>query len=48
MKQEDFINKCVFVAFVLLACIFVIASDLTMCSVLNSIADKWVYEIHIC
>lgn len=38
----------VFLAFVLLACIFVIASDLTMCSVLNSIVDKWVYEIYIC
>lgn len=42
VKQEDFINSagCVFVVFVLLVCISVIASDLTMCCALNSIVDK--------
>lgn len=50
VKQEDFINsvRCMFVVFVLLVCISVIASDLTMCCALNGIVDKWVYEIYIC
>lgn len=50
VKQEDFINsvRCMFVVFVLLVFISVIASDLTMCCTLNGIVDKWVYEICIC
>lgn len=42
VKQEDFINSVrrMFVVFVLLVCISVIASDLTMCCALNGIVDK--------